>query len=145
MSGVYLVQHKNGKTKVFVVDGLRAYLCRDGHLVHTEQLPKTGFARSWAQYTRLPENSEVAIKARQCILNSRSKKELVQERSRQIVKAMQEQKARRSISRDSRTRQSSEAIGRKYKRRLSNLIPESRISGKIKHTSSRHVTAKATL
>jgi hypothetical protein len=94
MSGVYLVQHKNGKTKVFVVDGRRAYLCSDGHIVHTEQLPKTGFARSWAQYTRLPENSEVAIKARQCILHSRSKKALAREHSRQIVQAMQEQKAR---------------------------------------------------
>jgi CDGSH-type Zn-finger protein len=32
MSGVYLVQHKNGKTKVFVVSGRKAYLCRDGHV-----------------------------------------------------------------------------------------------------------------
>jgi hypothetical protein len=34
MSGVYLVQHKNGKTKVFIVDQWEAYLCRDGHVVH---------------------------------------------------------------------------------------------------------------
>jgi ATP-dependent 26S proteasome regulatory subunit len=93
MSDVYLVQHKNGNTKVFVVDGLTAYLCRDGHIVHTEQLPKTGIARSWARYMRLAENSEVAIKARQCVLDSRSKKRIAQEHSRQIIKTVQEEKA----------------------------------------------------
>ncbi len=93
MMDAYLVQHKNGKTKVFIVDGLKAYLCRDGRVVHTEQLSKTGIARSWAQYLLLPEDSEASIQARQSVLNGRSKKEVVRERSQQIVKTMQDRAA----------------------------------------------------
>lgn len=79
MNDVYLVQHKNGKTKVFVVDGLIAYLCRDGRVLHMEQFPKTGVSRSWIQYTLLPENSEVAVKARQCVFAHQSRKEFVRQ------------------------------------------------------------------
>ncbi len=90
------MQHKNGKTKVFVADGLKAFLCRDGRVVHVEQLPKTGIARSWTQYLSLSEDSDVAVKARQAVLNSRFKKEIAQELSQQIGETRRNQNIRKA-------------------------------------------------
>jgi hypothetical protein len=93
---VYLVRHKNGKTKVFVVDGLQAFLCHDGRVVHVEQLPKTGIARSWTQYISLSEDTDVAVKARQAVLNSRLKKEIAQELSQPIAETRRNQNIRKA-------------------------------------------------
>ena len=87
MDKVYLVQRTNGKTVVIVVRERRAHQYRDGLIIHTEQLPKSGIGRNWEQYTLLSKDSEIAMKARQCVVSHRPTKKELRQAEFQRVKA----------------------------------------------------------